>query len=731
MFINKKAPYTKIDIIACIQQLREELGYDGDEVVFEEACDIAYMYPDSEINKNFSKTKMPKELLALNTIQNVAMMRLQDTSIQDSKAIRIAYDIYIETNELKFRKGLISRQQFDENKRLGEYLLSSKSDAFTDSDNHDSNDMATIPSKGTVKGLHKAEASDINKDSLNTNKDNTEQTQSSCNANYYSLQEAIDTISEKALKTVEHYKLTANREMARIVLRFDGKEDFANKVYSFCLKKYGSLGNDIVWNKSILTAFYGAICVAGEWCARHYRNEVGMFEYLCESTNIEDVEKTAENELGITNNQQLTEKVWSIIYCFATSTIPVVRKVHPTTDCETVVIAATEDACTLGLLIATRDYDVDVDYNVIDDDPMDPDEMRRLYEKRMDEYRIMQEKESLQMIASNLSNNTMENIFQYITSDCSYYSDGEIVATGRDAVCSFFTQRKNAMIRENVTNYAFPAVVEKSEDSEIPIGTNCVAVAQFDKYNCVGFMTIKADTYGRIENFYFHTTPNVQFKTNAPGRFNITSVPKDAHEAISYRAFAFGVMDENIVLSKHIQRYDVFQEEVQQIYYYILRYLNDDFNRGIMNAAGYMYISAMSEAVKRKTGTALFPFDAAKSITGEIPIVDNKYQQWIRDGYETGKSLFFGFVEYVNLRSPEGDLFDSQLIQSFMDMALYGSTQANKDMDMGKIDVAEYAVKTPAVVVENGIITCPKCGKQQQANRSYCYKCGTPFVLFY
>jgi hypothetical protein len=96
-----------------------------------------------------------------------------------------------------------------------------------------------------------------------------------------------------------------------------------------------------------------------------------------------------------------------------------------------------------------------------------------------------------------------------------------------------------------------------------------------------------------------------------------------------------------------------------------------------------MYISAMAAAVQRNTGLTLFQFDETVSTSGIIPEVDTRYQAWINEGYETGKKLFFGFIEYVNLRSPKGPLFDAQLRQSYMDMALYGSTQANKDMDMG------------------------------------------------
>ncbi len=298
--------------------------------------------------------------------------------------------------------------------------------------------------------------------------------------------------------------------------------------------------------------------------------------------------------------------------------------------------------------------------------------------------------ELVQLIATNMSNNTMDNMFQYIASDCEYYSSGIKAASGKEDVCEFFTRRKNAHNRDKVSCFAYPAKIDKSKDDNLPLGLACVAVCQFDKYNCVGFMTIQTNMFGRIKRFDFHTTSKVSFKTTAPGKFNVTKVPEDAHDAIGYRAFAFGIMDEHVVLSQHIQRYDVFQDYVQRVYTHIMKNLNTDFNNGIMSAGGYLYISAMTAAVQRNTGKALFAFDENVSTTGKIPVVDTRYQQWINEGYETGKKLFFGFIEYANLRNPKGNLFDGQLRQAFMDMTLYGSVQANKDMNMG-IPVANKA----------------------------------------
>ena len=297
----------------------------------------------------------------------------------------------------------------------------------------------------------------------------------------------------------------------------------------------------------------------------------------------------------------------------------------------------------------------------------------------------MKEKELLQLIADNMSSNTMDNMFPYIAADCEYYSSGKKRASGKEDVCAFFMTRKNAHNREKVACFGFYATISESTIDSLAEGTDCVAVCQFDRYNCVGFMTIQTNTAGEIKEIAFNTTPAVTFSIAEPGKWNVTHVPSDAKDAISYRAFAFGIMDEHVVPTRHIQRYDVFQDYVGRVDAYIRRNLFTDFGKGIQNAGGYLYISAMAAAVQRKKDISLFVFDEKASVSGKVPAVDPDYQDWINEGYETGKKLFFGFNEYAALRNPEEAIFAEQLLQSFMDMTLYGSVQANKDMDTGKI----------------------------------------------
>lgn len=292
------------------------------------------------------------------------------------------------------------------------------------------------------------------------------------------------------------------------------------------------------------------------------------------------------------------------------------------------------------------------------------------------------EKKMLQKIADCLTNNTMDLIFPDIDTDCQYYRNGTVVVSGKEEVCNFFMIRKKAIARDSVACFAYPAVVNESEEKTIPVGTCCVALAQFDQYNCVGFMSIRLNNLSKITEFSFFTTPNVEFKVEGQGKWSIHRVPKDAHDAIYFRAMAYGIIgDLDFVPSRHIQRYDVFQEYLRSTYSYIYKNLVEGFTQGIKNAAGYLYVIAMTTAMQRKNGIRLVAFSENEATSGIIPKVEEKYQEWIDNGYEMGKKLFLGFTEYAEMRRPKDEVFVDQLLQSFMDMMLFGSVQANKDMD--------------------------------------------------
>ena len=312
----------------------------------------------------------------------------------------------------------------------------------------------------------------------------------------------------------------------------------------------------------------------------------------------------------------------------------------------------------------------------------------------------MRETELIQLIATNMSNIITDRLFSYIASDCEYYSSNMKVASGKDEVCAFFMKRMEAQRQAKVECFAYPATVTESNCSEISVGENCVALAQYDRYNCVGFMTVKTNILGKIKQFYFHTTPDVTFKTSSPDKVSITRVPKDAGDAIRFRAFASGILDEDLPPDRKLQP-DVLHDYAQRVYTYIYKHLNNGFKNGITNAAGYLFVAAMAEAAQQKSGRTLFSFDEADSVSGKIPVVDTRYQKWIENGYETGKKLFFGFIEYANLREPKGKVFEDQLHQSFLDMTQYGFILACKDIDAGIPDAETQTVSDLTAAIGN------------------------------
>lgn len=305
----------------------------------------------------------------------------------------------------------------------------------------------------------------------------------------------------------------------------------------------------------------------------------------------------------------------------------------------------------------------------------------------------MKFEEYLKIIANGLTRNTATDIVPYCAKNVTYISDGKIVAQGREAVRQFLQTRKAAFSRDAINNYGYLATVKETSVDGVKVRNRIVAVSQFDKYNCTGYMVIKTNIFGKIKKIDFRTDSDTIFKCDSEEKWCITKVPADAHDAIGYRAFALGIMDKHVVLSKHIQQYDEFQRMVQETYAYIMNYLVKDFNDGITNAAGYIYASAMIVAFNRKNNSKLsFCFSPADAVNGTVPRTPSNYQKWITAGYEMGKKLFLGFNEYAELRHPRGKVFDDQLMQSYMDMCLYGSIQANKDMDMNNpLCRVEYA----------------------------------------
>ncbi|MCQ2406427.1 MAG: hypothetical protein MJ067_04355 [Oscillospiraceae bacterium] len=291
----------------------------------------------------------------------------------------------------------------------------------------------------------------------------------------------------------------------------------------------------------------------------------------------------------------------------------------------------------------------------------------------------------IKFLANCFSENTVPDIVPYLSDDAVYISRGKNVASGREEIEATLKRKQTATAVDSVINHGYAAVVNKTGNPNVKIGDKVVALVQFDKYNCTGYMRIETNSLAQINKLDFCVDSETECTCETDDRFSVNHVPLDAHDAIVYRALALGIMDTNVILSKHVQRYDIFRYMAQTVCDYIYAYVIKDFNKRITDIAGYMYATAMITAVGReRENISVKSFSPVDAANGLIPEVDERYQGWINDGYEMGKKLFLGFTEYFYLRHPDNEELEKQMLQSYMDICLFGSIQANRDMDMGR-----------------------------------------------
>ena len=276
------------------------------------------------------------------------------------------------------------------------------------------------------------------------------------------------------------------------------------------------------------------------------------------------------------------------------------------------------------------------------------------------------------LVADSLTAGDAEAIFSKIANGCVYKSDKKTVASGKERVCSVFIKQQNAKKRKAASDFAKVATITKSNNSAFQVGDACIALAQFDEYNCVGVMKIQTNFLGKITSIEVFTESNIEFELLDMQKHSITHVPIDAHDAIVYRASAKEISDSlnySEISGFSISTMNQVATMTNDI---ITRKLVKDFNNGILNAGGYVFTVGMAEALRVKTGKVLFQYSESDLFLNTPPRVDRNHQEWIKDGFEIGRFLFFGFNEYAALRSPIGDKFESQLLQSYKDIYAYG-----------------------------------------------------------
>ena len=174
----------------------------------------------------------------------------------------------------------------------------------------------------------------------------------------YSLQKAIDTMTDNAYEIIVNNNLLDKDGQIHTIQSIDNKEDFSSNIFAFCKKRYSSLGNTKVWSESIIAAFYGSAYIA----LKYYQNpnefnNISLFDYLSDNVNLEEIDRNTEKLLGIRDNDNQSEKVWNIVYSFVTSSSSILEKVEPASDLDAAVRDATESAYVMGMLLAMRHHD--------------------------------------------------------------------------------------------------------------------------------------------------------------------------------------------------------------------------------------------------------------------------------------------------------------------------------------------------------------------------------------
>ena len=145
----------------------------------------------------------------------------------------------------------------------------------------------------------------------------------------YSLQQAIDTITDNAYEIVVSNNLLDKDGQIHTIQSIDKKEEFAKKICAFCKRRYSSLGSEKVWSESIISAFYGSAYIALKYyLSPNEFTGIDPFDYLSNNADLEDLERSAERLLGIRSDDQ-SNQVWNIVYSFVSSSIPIIEKVEP------------------------------------------------------------------------------------------------------------------------------------------------------------------------------------------------------------------------------------------------------------------------------------------------------------------------------------------------------------------------------------------------------------------
>ena len=170
----------------------------------------------------------------------------------------------------------------------------------------------------------------------------------------YPLKKAVELMTDKAYDIIRDNNLLDANGAISTEKSIYCKEDFARQIYSFCKKRYDTLGKDKVWSESILAAFYGSLCIT----LLFYKDKAGFndttpFDYLLDHVNLEEIDRYSEKLLDIRQEDSETENLWNLIYGFVSYCNSTIERVEEES-VEAALIDATESAYVMGMLFGMR-----------------------------------------------------------------------------------------------------------------------------------------------------------------------------------------------------------------------------------------------------------------------------------------------------------------------------------------------------------------------------------------
>lgn len=174
-------------------------------------------------------------------------------------------------------------------------------------------------------------------------------------ANVFSLEKAIDVMTDYAYVQLRQYDLLDAQGKVSTEHAIYEKESFAESIYNFCQKQYASFGKKKIYSETCLSAFYASICAT----LLYYKNPDGFdgisaFSYVADHINIEEAESAAERLLLFRGDDIACENLWNIIYPFVQFAIETIDRVEPLSDTVKAVLDAAESAYMIGMLYAMR-----------------------------------------------------------------------------------------------------------------------------------------------------------------------------------------------------------------------------------------------------------------------------------------------------------------------------------------------------------------------------------------